>query len=231
MNDDTTLRAILALILACLVVLVIQSFRSGGEGGQGPYRISIIKSRSEPWLMRVNTETGQVEQFMMRGDRRWVTLGDVPAGIDDFEDTGEEMDDSGIDGAALEEEAAPPPPQRAETPAPPAPPTPAPAVAAPALAEQADTQADLDALVHAIEPGNPREIRVWAAGLLGTYLPDAPADTMAALTGVLDDSDPRVVAAAARSLGRSAHPDARAALKALRDHPDADVRAALPGNL
>lgn len=204
MSHDPALRVLLGLILACLVLLVAQGFGLGAGAGQGPYRISVIKSKT-PWLMRVNTDTGLVEQFEIKGDRRWVTLGERELELGEME--GGEED---IEAPFAETEPAPRRPK-----------------AAPHEAPQADApQGELDALVDAVKPGNPREIRSWAANLLGSYVAEAPDKAVPALVGALGDPDGEVVVAAAHSLSGSRSPAALAALRKLEGHPDAQVQAA-----
>lgn len=206
MNNDPALRVLLGLILLCLLVLIAQGFGLGSSA-EGPYRVSVIKSKT-PWLMRFNTVTGQVEQYQMRGERHWVTLGEREPEVAGMEGRDEELE---TPGAAAEPAARAPRPRRAASPAPEAP---------------AGPGDELAALVQAVQPDNPREIRAWAAGLLGNYVGEAPDTAVPALIRALGDPDSAVVAAAARSLGRSRQPEALQALKKLESHPDAAVKAA-----
>ena len=207
MSHDPALRVLLGLILICLLLLVAQGFGLGPGAGEGPYRISVIKAKT-PWLMRINTVTGRVEQFEFKGERRWVTLGERERELE----LGElEAGEGELDGPFAEAGTGRPTPPR-----PGARPRPAPGSPAP--------RNELAALVEALGPDNPREIRTWAVRLLGGYVAEAPDTAVPALIGVLGDPDGEVVAGAARSLGAS--PDARSALRELRSHPDARVQAA-----
>lgn len=209
MNTDPALRVLLGLILLCLLLLVAQGFGLGAGGGAGDrYRISLIKSKP-PWLMRVNSATGEVEQLELRDGRRdgrWVTLGQ------------RELEEEGGEQVLDEPFAtAPPAPKPTATPPAPAPSSAPPPAAAPS---------DLSALVEAIQPGNPREIRIWAASLLGGYVAQEPDTSIPVLVQALGDPDPGLVLAATRSLGASQHPDALLALEKLASHPDPAVQAA-----
>jgi hypothetical protein len=208
-NHDRALHVLLGLILVCLVLLVAQGFGLGVRAGedQGSYRVNLIKAKPT-WLMRVDTVTGRVEKLEIPDGERWVTLGEP------------EPDLAGIGGEGLDQppplaEAPPEPARRMAVPRPPQPaPTPAPA------------QTEVTALVAALGPDNPREIRTWAAGLLGSYVAEAPETSRPALIEALGDPDASVVVAAARALGRSRDPESLAALESLASHPDAKVRAA-----
>ncbi len=204
MNTDPALRLLLGLILLCLLVLVAQGFGlfAGAGAADGPYRISMINSKP-PWLMRFNATTGQVEQLELRGEGRWVTLGERELDLSESEGGEEALDEP---FAAVE-----PSPTR-----PPVGPPPSPAAAPP----------ELTALLEAVQPGNPREIRIWAASLLGSYVAKAPDTSIPALIEALNDPDPELVLAATRSLGASRHPDVLPALKQLESHPSGEVQAA-----
>jgi hypothetical protein len=204
MSADPALRVLLTLILVCLLLLVAQGFGMGRGEGQGPYRVSVIKS-GKPWLMRVNTDTGQVERLQLKArDPRWVALGEMEIDLADLEEgaaAGTESDEGPAGSFA-------PRPRAADAPLEVAP------------------EAELEALVEALQPDNPREIRAWAAGILGSYAAEAPERSVPVLIGALDDPDPAVVVAAARSLGRSGDPGALPALRRLEGHSDAEVQTA-----
>jgi hypothetical protein len=197
MGTDPALRVLLALILVCLLLLLGRGFGAGG-GGEGPYRVSVIKA-GKPWLMRVNTETGQVDRLNLKAASQWEPLGEAALDLAELE--------------KLEEEKAEEPGAATGSSTPDAP-------------LEISDDSELDALLEALGPGNPGEIRAWAAGLLGRYAAEAPERSLPALIVALADPDAAVVAAAARSLGRSDRPEALSALRSLEAHPDARVQEA-----
>lgn len=231
MNVDTTTRLLLAGILLCLTVLIVQGLGSCGGGTEiGRYQVSSMNAGT-PLLIRTDTVTGQVWKSEIRGGRgSWVAFDNPAAG-----DAGAASDESAE--LALPEPPARPAPSVAvaspergpETPAlgPGAalvPPTPRVPSEPPATADQ-----NFDQLVKAVQRRQlPPDIRVWAVRRLAGIDDPRVVDV---LLGSLEDGEPRVVAAAVEGL--SARDDARIrpAIEKLRDHPDPTVQAAVQAHL
>src|SRR5262245_44279305 len=82
MQADSTTRLLLAGILACLIVLIVQGLGSGAslhgapleEGGVGRYRVFSTRA-GNPLLIRTDTASGRVWRLELRGGRdRWIEL-------------------------------------------------------------------------------------------------------------------------------------------------------------
>lgn len=213
MQGDSSIRILLALILVCLVVLVFQGF--GGDRS-GRYKVSVIKS-SSPWLMRVDTATGRVHQFRVKGDRVWRELvGRPKAKTEAAKPTAEAekkpekpaapeaRTEPAPEPAATEPAAAPPPPRRA----------------APV---QMQPENQIEALAQAMAADNPQEIRVWAASQLGSF---EASKAVPILVDTLDDGDAAVVVAAIQALQATGDEAAIEAIRGLLDHPDSAVKDA-----
>jgi hypothetical protein len=222
MQADVTTRLLLAGILACLIVLVVQGLgreapAHGGSleaGGVGRYDVMSTRAGA-PVLIRTDTVTGRVWKLELRGGRdRWIELIEP-----DAKPAGERA------------EAASPPDPAPAAGAPPAPGSPpaasltlAPADPAP---EPADVSgADLDTWLEAARKTDlPTDIRIWAITQLGTS--GDPRSTQA-LVGALRDPEPRVIAAAVAAVAsRRADASVSEALASLRENPDPAVQAAL----
>lgn len=229
MQVDSSVRILLALILVCLVVLVFQGF--GGEYADR-YKVSVIKS-SSPWLMRVDTATGRVDEFRLKGDRVWTTLRETAGDSAQADAAGEEAE--GAQPAVAKATPAPPPPARPPVaPAPKAKPVrPGPPVEAAAPGPEAlerppepitvDAQTEVEALTQALSKSNPPEVRAWAASQLGSF--DA-SRSVPVLVETLKDGDATVVVAAIQALRATGSPEALGAIRGLVDHPDAGVQQA-----
>ncbi len=211
MHSDPIQRLLLALILVALVVIAAQGGlrpaaapTAGGvaaaPGGDSPgrYRVTFGKGRN-PSLLRVDSATGRVEELMLKGSREWVVLGGSEASGGADADPEEEGPAAAQPGVAREERRGP-------------------------VAVDADSE--LAALGEALGPGNPREMRLWAARVLGTYRDEQADAAVPLLAGVLEDGDRDVVIAAVRSLGSSTSERALPAVEPLVEHPDPDVQAA-----
>jgi hypothetical protein len=222
MPTDATTRLLLAGILACLIVLVVQGLgsgpRAGGaleEGGAGRYDVFSTRAGT-PVLIRTDTATGRVWKLELRGGRdRWIQLiepDEKPAGTRE-------------DAASQAEPvpAAPEPP--APEPATPSIPAPEPA-AAPSPEPAAAAGDDLATYLEAVRKTDlPPDIRIWAVTQLGAS--DDPRSTEA-LAGALRDADLRVAAAAVAAVAtRRDDPRVAEALAALRASPDPAIQAAL----
>jgi hypothetical protein len=220
MPTDTTTRLLLAGILACLIVLIVQGLGSeaqpGGPlqaGGAGRYDVFSTRAGA-PVLIRTDTATGRVWKLELRGGRdRWVELiepDDEPAGAR-----------AGAPAPAQPAPSAPVAPPAEVTPAPAAV-TPAPAAAQPGEPAGHDLDQYLEA---ARKTGLPPDIRIWAVGQLGR---SDDARSTEALVGALGDADPRVIAAAVAAVAsRRDEPRVAEALAALRSNPDPGIQAAL----
>jgi hypothetical protein len=214
MPTDAITRLLLAGILACLIVLVVQGFGGepplrGGpleEGGSGRYDVFSTRAGT-PVLIRTDTVTGRVWKLELRGGRdRWVETIEPDAKA------------AGASASA--------PPETAPHPAPA--PAPSPEPAAGTAPEAGSASPDLATWLEAARKTDlPPDIRIWAITQLGAV--GDPRSTEA-LVAVLSDSDSRVVTAAVAAVA-SRREDARVAeaLAALRAHPDPAVQAALAG--
>jgi hypothetical protein len=82
MNTDLTTRILLAGILVCLALLVLQGMGTRpSDAGAGRYQVDVVNSRRGVSILRTDTETGQMwrsEDFP--GEARWVRLSEPGEG-------------------------------------------------------------------------------------------------------------------------------------------------------
>lgn len=80
MQPDSVTRALLALILICLVILIVQGVSEGGfQPGWGRYSVTGMRAGA-PVLIRTDTVTGQVWKLELRGGGdRWVPFSEPDA--------------------------------------------------------------------------------------------------------------------------------------------------------
>lgn len=218
MPADNLTRLLLAGILVALIALVVRGDPELPVGSEGAYQLYSERAGA-PILFRIDTRSGRSWKMELRGGGdRWKPILEP-------------------DGSAPRADAlatVPPPRPRAPAPAPtptarPEDPAAPPAGPDAASAPLPDPENDVALLVGAIGRSEvPIAVRTWSLQRLG-LIPDRRATE--ALLGALDDSDPVIVAAAARSLARKQDPRVAPALAKLADHADAAVReaaAALP---
>jgi hypothetical protein len=206
MQPDSITRALLALILVCLVILIVQGASDGGiQPGWGRYSVTGMRAGA-PVLIRTDTVSGQVWKLELRGGgNKWVPF--------------TEPDAAPVKSA--ESQPAPTPNETAvverEIIEPPAPPPPA----APARKRPQLMTDELDGYMEALErPDLPPEIHAWVLTKL------APSDDPRAVQALLDAlaaSDSVVIMTAVEALWQRDDPRVRPALEALLDHPDAAV--------
>lgn len=227
MQADASLRALLALIALCLVILVVQGFTSPGSPGRrspltdedgevGRYRVLALRAGS-PLLVRTDSLTGQTWRLELgdrRPDRRWEPFLE-PAPPAAERETGPQPAAS---GEAAEGEDAPPAVARAAQPANPTPSRPR---YRPARAGFADE--DWPLLAKSLSSDTHPDIRAWAAEQLGRL--DTP-EAVPPLIGALGDDHPPVVVSAIEALVQTGDERAAPAIRPLLRHPNADVQEA-----
>jgi hypothetical protein len=211
MQTDTTTRLLLAGILVCLIVLIVQGYGSGAGTVPGRYLMMATRAGT-PILIRMDTATGRVWKQELRGGRgRWV----------EFQEPGEEE--------APETAKAPPEPVEAPVPQEARiaiPREQAPAPATPAAGQPgASDGTDLENFAKAVRSDHvPVDIRVWAVTQLSRI--HEPSSTEILLEA-LEDEEPRVVTAAIAAVGTRDHDGVAEALEATRTNLDPAVQAAL----
>ncbi len=90
MQPDAATRILLALILVCLVILIVQGFPDRGAVAGGRYSVTGMRAGA-PILVRADSATGRVWKLELRGDSAdtWVALrepGDASAPLLDEAD-------------------------------------------------------------------------------------------------------------------------------------------------
>ncbi len=225
MQPDSATRALLALILLCLTVLVVRDLRRDGSSdgahapGWGRYQVTGMRAGA-PVLIRTDTVTGQVWKLELRGGgNRWrpflepEAAGEASAATGSARATEREIVEppGGLEAARAELEAARPtleslglsrPPQQQRP------------------LKPEEVEVFLQALTQTELPS---DMRAWAAGQLASV--DTP-ETLQALILATEDDDAAVAAAAAEALGQRSDPAARRALEAATAHADPTVREA-----
>jgi len=245
MPSDSATRVLLALILLCLVILVVQGLTDDGgfDTGWGRYQVTGMRAGA-PVLIRTDTVTGKVWKLELRGGGdRWVAFHEPEPGEGEGGEPEQVSRESGAKPtrtASAERDIVEPP---GAPPLPDAPPRasqevldalPPPSGAAGAGAAAGSTGSrpgaqgeDLARLADALgNPELPADMRAWVAKQLGQV--DDPAATTA-LIEALSAAEPEVVEASLRALaGRD---DARipSALEQARASDDPDVRRAAEG--
>ena len=75
-NPDLITRILLAGVLACLALLVVQGTRTGDAGSApGRYELRVFSSRQVDTAVRTDTRTGQLWRLDdLRADTRWVEI-------------------------------------------------------------------------------------------------------------------------------------------------------------
>jgi hypothetical protein len=219
MSSDPVARVLLALILACMLVLVFQGFGNAGDAGRLLGRFQVIGMRAgAPVLIRTDTESGQVWKLELRGGgNQWIPFTEKEAEQEGGDERASARESQTREVARVEREVVEPPgaPSAAEAPPPAATPGETPASASPVLQEEIESMAD--ALAN---PELPNDMRTWAADQLGRM--DAP-DSTTALLAALNDPDPEIVLAAIDALRGRDDPRIEPALAALGEHPDERV--------
>lgn len=210
MPSDSSVRLLLVLIAACLLVLVVRSFEHPSVPGR--YQLSSLRAGT-PLLIRADTVTGKVWKLELRGGRdRWVA----------FREPGEAGEEPAAEAEApARDSASADPGERAsarhETPAPPAPPASAAAAAAPPArpAVPAPIDQDVGKLRQAIsDPELPLDIRVWAAQRLASM--DDPKASQALIEALGDPNAELAFGAVEDKLAESTNPQVREAVEKLR---------------
>jgi len=211
MSADATTRALLILILACLLILVVQGFASCG---QGRYQVTTLGSEA-PGLIRVDTKTGALWKLEPRNDgNRWVPI--------------VAPEEAGAATRAAPQQSAAPAgaagdPGNASRAATDPPATPA-VSATPRGPGTPPTEAEIQLFVDALAGEDlPPDVRVWTARQLGQL---EGTQATEALLAALGDPSAEVVAAAAEALARRRDPRIGPALDELRSHPDPAVQRA-----
>lgn len=230
MQSDSATKLLLALILVCLVILIVQGL-GGSEGlgaGWGRYQVTGMRAGA-PVLIRTDTVTGQVWKLELRGGRdTWVAFHEPDAEGGEgngSEAAGREPGGSASGSATTERDIVEPP---GAPPLPSEPPRASPEVLAalpsPPSAAGKTSAEQIDQFAKALKnPKLPVDMRTWVAKQLGSI--DEPASTDALLDAAGSD-EPRVAAAALRALaGRN---DERVRSVARRAHSGgaAEVRSA-----
>jgi hypothetical protein len=211
MQPDSVTRVLLALILVCLVILIVQGVSDGGfPPGWGRYSVTGMRAGA-PVLIRTDTVTGQVWKLELRGGGdTWVPFTESATGA--AHSAAREPAPLPTGAAAVEREIIEPP----EIPS--APPPPRPAAPRPTRAPaDEELEAYSDALSRTDLPG---DIRAWAVKQVAAS--DTPQATDA-LLGALGDPDTIVVMAAIEALWRRDDPRVRPGLEKLASHPDTAV--------
>lgn len=228
MQADSATRILLALILLCLVILIVQGFGSGGrefEPGWGRYSVTGMRAGA-PVLIRTDSVTGQVWKLELRGGRNtWVAFQEPP---ESAADSAREPESEGAAPAAATEVDVVEPPG-----APPLPDQPRRASAEilaalpppPGVSPDMPLRpGDMDSFVDALANEQlPVDMRAWAAGQLAGF--DEQRSTMA-LIAASGSGEPMIATAALRALEGRGGASVRAAGELAKDHPDATVRSA-----
>ena len=80
MQPDAATRILLASILLCLLILVVQGVTGGRGSAAGRYSVTGMRAGG-PILVRADSATGRVWRLDLRGaDDRWVELRDAEPG-------------------------------------------------------------------------------------------------------------------------------------------------------
>lgn len=239
MPSDSVTRVLLATILLCLVILVVQGFGDDGglDTGWGRYQVTGMRAGA-PVLIRTDTVTGEVWKLELRGGGdRWVAFHEPETGDREGgepEQATRESGDKPARSASAERDVVEPP---GAPPLPDAPPRasqevldalpPPSAAARDEAAAGAQPEAQGDGLVRLAEalgnPELPADMRAWVARQLGQV--DDPAATTA-LIEALAAAEPEVVAASLRALAGRDDDRIPAALEKARASDDPDVRRA-----
>jgi HEAT repeat protein len=222
MQPDSATRILLALILLCLVILIVQGFSGAGDPlERGWARYSVIGMRAgSPLLIRTDGATGQVWKLELRGGDRWVAF--------------QEPDDAQSHPTRRESSTEPAEPGDAEVevvepPGAPRLPSEAPRAAAevPEVLPPPGTSsslADVPDFAKALaNEALPSEMRVWVAGELASV--DDPSSTEA-LVQALGTPDVEVVLAILQALEGREDPRVRSAAEKALTHADPRVRSA-----
>jgi hypothetical protein len=208
MPTDAVTRALLTLILACLLILVVQGFT---RCGQGRYQVVALGSEAPP-LVRIDSETGALWKLESRDDgSRWIPI----AGPDEARGAARAPSPRSAtagSGASPSSPSQPAPPATSAAPGAPRGPAPPP------------TEEDVELFLEALaDPELPPDVRAWTAsqlaGIGGTEVTEA-------LLTALGDASAEVVAAAAAALAQRRDPRIESALEELRSHPDPAVQRA-----
>ena len=217
MDRDPLVRIFLFGILAALVALVARTGESGGvpvgvpgaSGANGRFALDSARAGS-PILFRIDTQTGQTWKLELRGGNdRWKPL------YEPDEDATEPAGPPGPRAATARIPAPAPPRQRYAEPPPPTPPS---------QPGREGPEWDVPLLVYALkDPDQHVDVRIWCAGRLAVI--DEPGSTDG-LLAVLEDPEPRIVAAALTALKGRSDPRIAPALRRARGHADAGVQAA-----
>ena len=186
---DPVQRVLLALILACLVLLAAESWLRPGTAAR--YTVSVLPGLPgrSPVLLRVDTHSGRVEHLQVGNKERpgWMPLGEAteagpqpaekPSSSAEADPVPEASDAAGTPAGAegaLEPEAGP------------------------------EGAPEVLALASALSEASPSGVRVWAAEMMGHVAGPAREDAVSYLTAALDDPDPAVRLAASEALAQIA---------------------------
>jgi hypothetical protein len=215
MQPDSVTRVLLALILVCLVILIVQGVSDTGiQSGWGRFSVTGMRAGA-PVLIRTDTVTGQVWRLELRGGGdTWIPLIEPSTGA--AQSASREPAPRPTETAVVEREIIEPPEMQAA----PSPPRPA---ASPRPTRPIRTPADeeLEAYIDALSRTDlPGDIRAWAVKQVGASSSPQATD---ALLGALGDPDTIVVMAAVEALRQREDPRVRPGLEGLTDHPDAAV--------
>lgn len=204
MPTDVVTRALLTLILACLLVLVIQGFT---RCDKGRYQVVALGSEA-PALVRVESETGALWRLESGDDdNRWIPI----ASLHELRGAGRAHSPKGSTAASATN------PPTATQPAPPA-------TGAARGPIRPLTEEDVALFLEALADDDlPPDVRVWTVGQLAEI---EGAEVTEALLTALGDRSAEVVAAAALALARRRDPRVAPALDELRSHPDPAVQRA-----
>lgn len=241
MPSDSVTRVLLALILVCLVILVVQGIADDGgfETGWGRYQVTGMRAGA-PVLIRTDTVTGKAWKLELRGGgNRWVAFHE-PEAADREEGEPEQASRESGDKPArtakaerdvVEPPGAPPlpdaPPRASQEVLDALPPPPAAEPEEPAGVQPGAQGEELVRLAEALgNPELPADMRAWVARQLGKV--DDPAATTA-LIEALAAAEPEVVEASLQALAGRDDERIPAALEKARASDDPDVRRAAEG--